>query len=152
MRFRLIVLLRTYVKVGQIALRCGVIRIELQRALQFHDCAVVLAIRRQHPAKLHVRAGVIRMQSHQLPQNAFSISEAMSPHVDVGQGCQRIPRRWINRGRLFVFLFGIGKMILLFKQGSRRKVWFRISRLQSGGLAVCFDCFVRLIGFDHTRK
>src|SRR3989454_8895235 len=38
--------------------------------------------RRQHPAKLHVRAGVIRMQSHQLPQNAFSISEAMSPRSE----------------------------------------------------------------------
>ena len=90
------------------------------------DGGIVLTVRGQHAAELHVRSRVVGVQHNQLAHDLLGLGIAMASHVDIGHAGQRIGGRGIDGEGLFVLLFGIGKAVQAFEDRAGRKMWFRV--------------------------
>ena len=115
-----IVFLGIDIQICQIELHRGIAGRQLEGLLQLRDGRLVLAVGSQHPAQLHVGAGVPRMERNQLAQNLLGFGVAMAAHVDVGHAGKRVGGRGIESESLLVLLLGVGKAILIFQQRAGR--------------------------------
>ena len=66
-----------------------------------------------------MRRRIVRMQAHQLPQQSFSITEPLLPHVQVRKRRQRIERLRLQRECLPIFFLCLRCMLFFERRAGK---------------------------------